>query len=82
MYKHDNGSLNFQKEIAVCKMNVEITAVTQNILKLYWRAYFLEFVNKCGRMKIQWFRRKLKVSTVIYCKLLSYKMRRKKIRNF
>jgi hypothetical protein len=58
VYKHDYGSLNFEKEIAVYKMKVDITAVTQIILKLYWRAYFLESINDCGVMKIQWFRRR------------------------
>jgi hypothetical protein len=58
-------------------MNVEITAVTQNVLKLYWRVYFLESVNDFAMMKSQWFRRNWKVSALVYFKLLSYKMRKK-----
>ena len=29
---HDCGSINFEKEIVVCKMNVEIAAATQTVL--------------------------------------------------
>ena len=41
------------KKIAVYRMNFDFSAVTQNILKLYWWAYFLEFIKDCGMMKIQ-----------------------------
>jgi len=61
----------------VYKMNAEITAVTKIILKLYWRVYFLETINDCGLIKAQWFRRKWKVSSLVYFKLLSYEMRKK-----
>jgi len=63
-------------------MNVEIASVKQNNLKLYWRVYFLESINDCGTRKIRWFGRTWKVSTLVFFKLLSYKMRKKKLEHF